>query len=427
VFLVRLNEAMDSRAALDALYHADYGRIVATVIRLVGDFDLAEDAVQEAFTAAIEQWARDAVPEFPRAWIVQTARHKALDRIRRRSRFADKVEIFADSPLLRTVDEPDYEAADIPDDRLRLIFTCCHPALAPEAQVALTLRTLCGLDTEEIARAFLVAPVTMAQRLVRAKKKIRLAGIPYVVPGTGDISERLESVLAVIYLVFNEGYAATRGESLVRPDLSAEAIRLGRLLRELTSPHTPGEATSLLALMLLHDARRETRLDADANVVLLEEQDRSRWNHTQIREALALVGEASRLGLGQYGIQAAIAAVHCRAARPDETDWREILRLYDLLTHVQPSPVVHLNRAAAVAMVHGPEAALVLVDALAATGDLDDHHLLHSARAELLRRTGSFELAAQSYARALALAGNKSERTFLERRLRDVRSHTQIP
>jgi RNA polymerase sigma-70 factor (ECF subfamily) len=418
---------MDSRAALDALYHADHGRIVATVIRLVGDFDLAEDAVQEAFTAAVEQWAGDGVPEFPRAWIIQTARHKALDRIRRRSRFADKVEVFADSPLLRTVDEPDYDAADIGDDRLRLIFTCCHPALAPDAQVALTLRTLCGLDTEEIARAFLVAPATMAQRLVRAKKKIRLARIPYVVPGADDIPERLESVLAVIYLVFNEGYAATHGESLVRPDLSGEAIRLARLLRELTSPRTPSEATSLLALMLLHDARRETRLDADSNVVLLEEQDRSRWNRPQIREALALVGEASRAGLGPYGLQAAIAAVHCRAARPEETDWPEILRLYDVLERVQPSPVVSLNRAAAVAMVHGPEPALTLVDALAATGDLDDHHLLHSARAELLRRTGSFELAAQSYARAVALAGNRSERTFLERRLREVRANAQIP
>ena len=360
------------------------------------------------------------VPEFPRAWIIQTARHKALDRIRRRSRFADKVEEHADSPLLRTVQEPGYDAAGIEDDRLRLIFTCCHPALALEAQVALTLRTLCGLETDEIARAFLVPPATMAQRLVRAKRKIRDAGIPYAVPDLAEVPARLDAVLAVVYLVFNEGYAATRGETLLRSDLSAEAIRLARLLRELMAPRPPAEATGLLALMLLHDARRDARVDAEGDVVLLDEQDRGRWNQAQIAEALPLVEEAFRGGAGPYALQAAIAAVHCRAPRPEDTDWAEILRLYDQLERVQPSPVVSLNRAAAVAMVEGPAPALALVDALAASGELEDHHLLHSARAELLRRLGSFEEAARSYRRALALAGNQSERKFLERRLREV-------
>jgi RNA polymerase sigma-70 factor, ECF subfamily len=421
---------LDIASAVDALYRADWGRIVARLIRLTGDFDLAEEAAQEAFTAAVEQWSTDGVPEFPRAWIIQTARHKALDRLRRQTRFASKVEESrADSPLLRTVEEPDFDAGTngIPDDRLRLIFACCHPALALEAQVALTLRTLCGLQTDEVARAFLVPPVTMAQRLVRAKQKIRVAGIPFVVPDATHVPERLEAVLAVIYLVFNEGYAATQGDSLVRADLSAEAIRLGRLVRELTAPRTPSEATALLALMLLHDARREARLDAEGEIVLLDDQDRTRWNRAQIAEALTLVDDAFRAAttngghaVGPYALQAAIAAVHCRAARGDETDWREIVRLYDRLMRVQPSPVVALNRAAAVAMVDGPAPALELIDVIAVDGDLDDHHLLHAARAELLRRSGAHEAAVPHYLRALALVGNRSERAYLERRLREV-------
>lgn len=415
---------------LDALYRADWGRIVARLFRLTGDFDVAEEATQEAFTAAVEQWRTDGVPEFPRAWIVQTARHKALDRLRRRARFASKVEeARADVPLLRTIVEPDFDARldEIPDDRLGLIFACCHPALALDAQVALTLRTLCGLQTDEVARAFLVPPTTMAQRLVRAKQKIRVAGIPFGVPDAMHVHDRLDAVLAVIYLVFNEGYAATQGESIVRADLSAEAIRLGRLVRELMAPRAPSEATGLLALMLLHDARRDTRLDANGQIVLLEDQDRARWNQAQIAEALELItdaflaiSEGGGMRAGPYVLQACIAAIHCRAARADETDWRAIVRTYDDLLRAQPSPIVALNRAAAVAMAEGPEPALALIDAIAADGDLDDHHLLHSARAELLRRAGRADEAVPHYQRALALVGNQSERAFLQRRLRDV-------
>jgi RNA polymerase sigma-70 factor, ECF subfamily len=334
---------MDANAAVDALYRSDWGRIVATLIRLVGDFDLAEEAAQEAFAAAVVQWPASGVPEFPRAWIIQTARHKALDGIRRRTRFEEKLESYAASSL--AVEEPDYDSAEIPDDRLRLIFTCCHPALAPEAQVALTLRTLGGLETEEIARAFLVPPATMAQRLVRAKRKIRDAGIPYRIPGANDLPERLDAVLTVIYLVFNEGYAATRGGPLLRTDLCAEAIRLGRLVRTLTAPRTPAEATALLALMLLHDSRRDARLDAAGDVVLLEQQDRALWDRAQITEALPMVEEALRGGPGPFALQAAIAALHCQAARADETDWPQIARLYEVLERIQPSPVVSLNRA----------------------------------------------------------------------------------
>lgn len=414
----------NANAAVDAVYHSDWGRIVATLIGQFGDFELAEDVAQEAFVAAVDQWRTDGVPESPRAWIVQTAKHKAIDRLRRRTRFTEKIESYAESGLIPTVTEPDYDAGEatgeIPDDRLRLIFTCCHPALAPEAQVALTLRALGGLETDEIARAFLVPPATMAQRLVRAKRKIRAAGIPYRVPDTNDLPARLDAVLTVIYLIFNEGYAATRGEPLVRADLCAEAIRLGRLIRMLRSP-PPGEVNGLLALMLLHDSRRDARLDETGDLVVLEEQDRSLWNQSQIAEALPLVADTIQNEVGPYTLQAAIAAEHCKARRADETDWAQIVRLYELLERVQPSPIVTLNRAVAVAMASGPAAALALIDSLAARGELDDYHLLPAARADLLRRMGSRDEAAKSYEQALALVTNESERRFLERRLREVR------
>ena len=410
----------DATAAIEEVYRSDWGRIVATLIRLVGDFDLAEEVAQEAFAAAVDQWPAEGVPEFPRAWIVQTARHKAIDRIRRQTRFAEKIDSYVNSGMFRTVEEPDYDANEIPDDRLRLIFTCCHPALALEAQVALTLRTLCGLETDEIARAFLVPPTTMAQRLVRAKRKIRDAGIPYVVPEATDIAERLEAVLTVIYLVFNEGYTATRGGPLVRTDLCAEAIRLGRLVRTLMSPRPPAEATALLALMLLQDARRDARINAAGDLVVLEEQDRGRWHKDQINEALPLVDDGLRGRPGPFALQAAIAALHCRAARAEDTDWAQIVQLYDHLERLQPSPVVSLNRAVAVAMTEGPKPALEIIEQLAAAGDLENYHLLHAARADLLRRAGLRTEAAKSYSRALALVTNDSERRYLERRLREV-------
>jgi RNA polymerase sigma-70 factor (ECF subfamily) len=412
----------DATTAVEEVYRSDWGRIVATLIRLVGDFDLAEESAQEAFAAAVDQWPVSGVPEFPRAWIIQTARHKAIDRIRHRVRSEEKLELYAVSGFVNTIQEPDYDTNEIPDDRLRLMFTCCHPALAPEAQVALTLRTLCGLETDEIARAFLVPPTTMAQRLVRAKRKIRDAGIPYIVPETSDLAERLDAVLTVIYLVFNEGYAATRSGPLVRTDLCAEAIRLGRLVRMLTGPQPLAEATALAALMLLQDARRDARLDESGDLVILEEQDRGRWDRGQIEEALPLVEEALRGGPGPYAVQAAIAALHCQAARAEDTDWPQILRLYNLLERLEPSPIVSLNRAVAVAMAEGPRPALAILDGLAAAGDLDGYHLLHAARADLLRRMGSVAEAAESYARALALVTNDSERRFLERRLREVQT-----
>ena len=408
--------------AVDAVYQSDWGRIVATLIRQFGDFDVAEESAQEAFAAAVDQWRAEGVPEIPRAWIIQTAKHKAIDRLRRQNRFQEKLESYAE--LTPSVAEPDYDTEEIPDDRLRLIFTCCHPALAPEAQVALTLRTLGGLETDEIARAFLVPPATMAQRLVRAKRKIRDAGIPYKVPDTNELPARLDAVLTVIYLVFNEGYVATRGEPLVRTDLCNEAIRLGRLVRMLMAPQPPAEVTGLVALMLLHDSRRDARLSEAGDLVVLEEQDRGLWDQEQIAEALPLVAEALRPrsddGPGPFSLQAAIAAEHCRAPRAEDTDWPRIVKFYDLLELVQPSPIVSLNRAVAIAMAEGPQPALALIDTLAA--ELADYHLLHAARADLLRRIGSREEAAQSYERALALVTNESERRFLERRLREVQS-----
>jgi RNA polymerase sigma-70 factor (ECF subfamily) len=413
---------VDAVEAVEEVYRSDWGRIVAALIGLVGDFDLAEESAQEAFTAAVDQWRESGVPEFPRAWIIQTARNKAIDRIRRKVRFEEKLETYAKSGMVQESEEPNYDTGEIPDDRLRLIFTCCHPALALDAQVALTLRTLCGLETDEIARAFLVPVPTMAQRLVRAKRKIRDAGIPYVVPETKEMAERLDAVLTAIYLVFNEGYAATRGGPLVRTDLCAEAIRLGRLVRSLMEPQVPSEVTALLALMLLHDARRDARSDDAGDLIVLEEQDRSLWHQEQIAEALPFVDETLRDSAGPYALQAAIAAVHCRARRAEDTDWRQIVQLYDVLERVQPSPIVSLNRAVAVAMADTPRSGLALIDALAASNDLDDYHLLHAARADLLRRIGWPAEAAKSYERALSFVTNDSERRYLERRLREVQS-----
>ena len=417
------NTVLDAAAAVEEVYRADWGRIVATLIGIVGDFDLAEECAQEAFTVAVDQWRASGIPEFPRAWIIQTARHKAIDRLRRQANFAQKMEELGlpSEPF----EEPNEllldESSEIADDRLRLIFTCCHPALAPEAQVALTLRTLCGLETDEIARAFLMPVPTMAQRLVRAKRKIRDAGIPYKVPNTDELAARLTAVLTVIYLVFNEGYAATRG-AIVRTDLCGEAIRLARLVRTLMKPQVPSEATALLALMLLHDARRDARTDTNGDIIVLEEQDRSLWNKAQIQEALPLVEDALRGGPAPYALQAAIAAVHCQAEQAEDTDWAQILGLYDLLERVQPSPIVSLNRSVALAMVNGPESALVILDILSASNHLDNYHLLHATRADLLRRSGLYEPAAQSYARALELATNESERRFLQKRLKEMQA-----
>jgi RNA polymerase sigma-70 factor (ECF subfamily) len=400
------------------VYRTEWGRIVAILIRLIGDFDLAEEAAQEAFAAAVNQWETSGIPDRPGAWIIRTARYKAIDRLRRRTRLTEKLEWFAASGLIPSSEEPTYDSDEIPDDRLRLIFTCCHPALAIETQVALTLRMLGGLETDEIARAFLVPPATMAQRLVRAKRKIRDACIPYKVPETTDLAPRIEAVLTVIYLIFNEGYAATKGDSIVRADLCTEAIRLGQLVRQLMAPQPPSEVTALVALMLLHDSRRNARLDEAGDLVLLEDQDRSRWNHSQIAEALPLVEDALRDGTGIYALQAAIAALHCQATCAEDTDWAQIARLYDVLERLHPSPIVSLNRAVAIAMAEGEAVAITLLDQLAT--DLDNYHLFHAARADLLRRIGDTQTAAQSYTRALALVTNDSERRFLERRLHEV-------
>jgi len=409
--------AARARATAEAVYRAESRRVFATLVRLLGDFDLAEEALHDAFRAALEQWPRDGVPANPRAWLVSAGRFKAIDGIRRRARFvaiddvAEQVDAIAD-------DTPAWDGEGIEDDRLRLVFTCCHPALSPDAQVALTLREVCGLTTEEIAHAFLSAAPTLAQRIVRAKAKIRDARIPYQVPTPAELPERLDSVLRVVYLVFNEGYSASSGESLTRVDLSSEAIRLGRLLVELLPEP---EAIGLLALMLLQESRRAARTSPTGELILLADQDRSLWNRDQIAEGAALVERAlASRRFGPYTLQAAIAAVHAEAATADATDWSEIVGLYDVLLRAEPSPVVELNRAVAVAMRDGPAAGLELVDAILARGDLQDYRLAHAARADLCRRLGETAQARASYQRALVLTRQEPERRFLERRLAEL-------
>ncbi|MBL0211648.1 MAG: RNA polymerase sigma factor [Holophagaceae bacterium] len=401
--------------SLDILYRTESRHILATLIRLLGDFDLAEEALHEAFRAALEQWPADGVPAKPRAWLISTGRFKAIDALRRRAKFEAPLDALAEAQIPAAPEEPDEADEPIQDDRLRLIFTCCHPALGAEARSALTLREVCGLSTEEIARAFLTSPSAIAQRIVRAKAKIRTARIPYEVPSPDELPDRLDTVLQVIYLVYNEGYSAPSGESLTRADISGEAIRLGRLLKELL----PGpEVLGLLALMLLQESRRTARTSPGGDLILLADQDRAQWNRDHILEGSALVTQAlgSRQA-GPYTLQAAIAATHALAPSIAATDWNRIVAYYDVLARIDPSPVIRLNRAAALAMRDGPPAGLALIDQLLDEGDLANYHLAHSARADLCRRMGLVEAARASYRTALALAQQDPERRFLERRL----------
>jgi RNA polymerase sigma-70 factor, ECF subfamily len=406
------------RESVDIVYRSESRRVLATLIRLLGDFDLAEEALHDAFASAVEQWTRDGVPANPRAWLVSAGRFKAIDALRRRTRLDASLSELADRLDADASKVPEPDEAIVEDDRLRLIFTCCHPALPRDAQIALTLREVCGLTTEEIAHAFLTAAPTLAQRIVRAKAKIRAAGIPYQVPSGEDLPERLDTVLHVIYLVFNEGYTASSGESLTRPDLSAEAIRLGRLLLELLPEP---EVKGLLALMLLHESRRAARTLPTGELVLLEEQDRRLWNRDQIAEGLALASEAlSSRRFGPYTLQAAISAVHAEAPQPAATDWARIVSIYDLLLRLDPTPVIELNRAVAVAMRDGPAAGLELIDSILARGDLADYHLAHAARADFCRRLGRNAEARSAYRQAILLARQEPERRFLEQRLSEL-------
>jgi RNA polymerase sigma-70 factor (ECF subfamily) len=409
------------RELVDDVYRSESRMVLATLIRLLGDFDAAEEAVHEAFAVAVERWSREGVPANPRAWLVSTGRFKAIDAMRRRARFDASLPELArqlESTTITDNDTDQWDNESVEDDRLRLIFTCCHPSLAPEAQVAMTLREVCGLTTEEIARAFLTKPPTVAQRIVRAKAKIRDARIPYVVPSEMDLPDRLDAVLQVVYLVFNEGYSSSSGGSLTRGDLSVEAIRLGRLLIQLLPEP---EAMGLLALMLLQDSRRAARTSATGDLILLEDQDRALWNREQIAEGLNLVERAlSSRRVGSYTLQAAIAAVHAQAPNADATDWGQIVALYDVLFQAEPSPIIDLNRAAAVAMRDGPSAGLVLIDGILARGDLANYHLAHAARADLCRRLGRTAEAQASYERALSLTQQEPERRFLERRLGEL-------
>jgi RNA polymerase sigma-70 factor, ECF subfamily len=411
--------AAELRERIDLLYRNESRRVLATLIRLLGDFDLAEEALQDAVMAAMEQWPRDGMPANPRAWLVSTGRFKAIDRLRRRARFDAALGELAARLDDRAADPADREDQMLEDDRLRLIFTCCHPALPPDAQVAMTLREVCGLTTEEIARAFLTGPPTVAQRIVRAKAKIRAARIPYAVPPPGQLAHRLETVLHVVYLVFTEGYAPASGDSVVRTDLADEAIRLGRLLVELL-PEPEPEVLGLLALMLLQDARRAARTSADGDLILLPDQDRSLWDRGRIAEGVALLGRAISSGrIGPYTLQAAIAAAHAEAPTAEATDWGRIVGLYELLARADPSPVIELNRAVAVSMRDGPASGLALIDAILGRGDLDAYHLAHAARADLLRRLGRPADARAAYQRALELTRQEPERRFIERRLNE--------
>jgi RNA polymerase sigma-70 factor (ECF subfamily) len=410
--------ATSVRERVDEIYRSDSRRVLATLIRLLGDFDLAEEALHDAFMTALERWPNEGMPGNPRAWLVSTGRFKAIDRVRRRASFDAAVSRFGDESEVAPPSAVDIDENEVHDDRLRLLFTCCHPALSPDAQIALTLREVCGLTTEEVARAFLAPPPTIAQRIVRAKAKIRDARIPYEIPSRADLPARLDSVLHVTYLVFNEGYLASSGSTLTRPDLSCEAVRLARLTLELLPDP---EVMGLLALMLLHESRRSARTTPNDEVILLEYQDRSLWNRDQIAEGIALVERAlSSRRVGPYALQAAIAAVHAEAPNAAATDWRQIVALYDVLLRVDPSPVVELNRGAAVAMRDGPAAGLALIDALLARGELTSYLHAHSARADLLRRLGRVPEAIDAYHRAVALATQEPERRFLARRIAEL-------